>query len=239
MATDWIKMRTCLQTHPKIVRILSAIRPHDVQTTTDKLRVIGGLHAVWSVFDAHSEDGVLYGYTPKILDEIIGWSGFSDAMIHVKWLMFDGNETMQCPDFQEHNGKSGKRRAEDQKRKRSERSCPQNVRKMSAEEPDKKRTREEKRREELTPTDFVSFWNAYPRKVAKPAALKAWRKLAPDAQTLASMLAAIKRELGAEQWQRDNGSFIPHPATWLNNRRWEDAPSVVVGTICNARAGAL
>lgn len=40
MAIDWIKMRVDLQTHPKVVRILSA-------TGTDKFRVIGGLHAVW------------------------------------------------------------------------------------------------------------------------------------------------------------------------------------------------
>lgn len=39
MSGDWIKMRIDLQTHPKIVRILSA-------TKADKFRVIGGLHTV-------------------------------------------------------------------------------------------------------------------------------------------------------------------------------------------------
>lgn len=138
MAGDWIKMRTDLQTHPKIVRILSA-------TSTDKFRVIGGLHAVWTVFDTHSTDGVLKGYTPELLDHVIGWQGFSRAMEAVGWLLFDGLETLSLPDFEAHNGQSAKRRCEDQKRKKNSR---QSVRNVSANDEDKKRTREEKRREE-------------------------------------------------------------------------------------------
>jgi hypothetical protein len=141
MAGDWIKMRIELQSHPKIVRILSA-------TQSDKFRAIGGLHAVWSVFDLHSENGKLHGYTPVLMDHIIGWDGFSQAMVDVGWLLFDGSETLSMPEFAEHNGKSAKRRAEDQKRKRDERKRPQSVRNLSANESDEKRTREEKRREE-------------------------------------------------------------------------------------------
>lgn len=142
MANDWIKMRVDLQTHPKVVRILSATR-------ADKFRVIGGLHAVWSVFDTHSVDGLLQGYTPEALDHIIGWEGFADAMIAVGWLAYDGANTLKMPEFTEHNGQSAKRRAEDQKRKRDARR-PHSVRTLSADEQDekldKKRT-EEKRRE--------------------------------------------------------------------------------------------
>lgn len=141
MAGDWIKMRLDLQTHPKIVRILSA-------TKADKFRVIGGLHAVWSVFDTHSTDGTLPGYTPDTLDHIIGWMGFSDAMILVGWLTFDGAETLILPSFDEHNGKSGKRRAEDQRRKRDDRRSPQHVQVDCGQNADEKRTREEKRRED-------------------------------------------------------------------------------------------
>ena len=145
MAGDWIKMRLDLQSHPKIVRILSA-------TKSDKFRVIGGLHAVWAVFDTHSIDGRLDGYTPEALDHIIGWPGFAAAVIAVGWLEVDGLETLILPEFDEHNGKSGKRRAEDQKRKRGERksdNCPQNVRKTSAAKADGIGSREEKRREDI------------------------------------------------------------------------------------------
>jgi hypothetical protein len=138
MAADWIKMRVDLQSHPKVVRILSA-------TSTDKFRVIGGLLAVWCVFDTHSTDGVLHGYTPETMDHVIGWEGFTRAMESVGWMAFDGLQTLSLPEFDTHNGQSAKRRAEDQKRKKNDRNP---VRILSAELPDKKRTREEKRRED-------------------------------------------------------------------------------------------
>jgi len=37
-------------------------------------------------------------------------------------------------------------------------------------------------------------------------------------------MAGLERSKVSEQWQRDGGQFIPHPATWLNGRRWEDQP---------------
>ena len=72
------------------------------------------------------------------------------------------------------------------------------------------------------PDGFEQFWAAYPAKKAKPAAVKAWAKLHPDEQMQAEILAAIERERRSEQWTRDGGRFIPHPTTWLNQRRWED-----------------
>lgn len=62
---------------------------------------------------------------------------------------------------------------------------------------------------------FDLFWTAYPRKVAKPAARKAWKKLADvDQQPAIDALAC---------WPfKPDNEYQPHPATWLNNRRWED-----------------
>lgn len=68
-------------------------------------------------------------------------------------------------------------------------------------------------------SDFTAFWSAYPRKVAKPAALKAWRS-AKRRPPLADLLAALDRHKRSEQWQ--TARFIPHPATWLNGQRWDD-----------------
>lgn len=77
---------------------------------------------------------------------------------------------------------------------------------------------------EADETDFDRFWSAYPRKTAKQDALKAWRRLAPDPALLAIILTALDTHKHSDQWTRDGGRFIPHPATWLNGRRWEDAP---------------
>jgi len=145
MAGDWIKMRIDLQTHPKVVRIMSA-------TGADKFRVIGGLHAVWSVFDTHSVNGILHGYNLDLMDQVVGWSGLSKAIASVDWLQ-QTPETLVMPEFEEHNGKSGKRRAEDQKRKKQSRKSPDN----SGQIADKKRTREEKRREDIKESKKKSF----------------------------------------------------------------------------------
>lgn len=139
MANDWIKMRVDLFTHPKVVRMASALK-------ADTLRTVGGLMSVWSLFDAHSSDGTLEGYTPEIVDTHLRWDGFSAAMQAVGWLAFDPANGLSLPEFDTHNGQSAKRRAQDADRKRE-------VRKVSADKADKKRTREEKRREEIKTTD--------------------------------------------------------------------------------------
>lgn len=69
------------------------------------------------------------------------------------------------------------------------------------------------------PSGFVEFWNAYPRKVGKGDALKAWGKLKPD---ISLVVKALKWQKVCDDWLRDGGRFIPHPATYLNARRWED-----------------
>lgn len=90
------------------------------------------------------------------------------------------------------------------------------------------------RGDDLAAEGFASFWQAYPRKVAKAAALKAWGKLRPDASLQAAILAGLQAAARSEQWTRDGGAYIPHPATWLNGRRWEDdltpAALTVVGS---------
>lgn len=83
----------------------------------------------------------------------------------------------------------------------------------------------------LTPADhsttpsgrgFNEFWVAYPRKAGRVAAEAAWRKLKPSEALLSEILSAIEAAKRSRQWQRDGGQYIPHPATWLNQRRWED-----------------
>ena len=74
--------------------------------------------------------------------------------------------------------------------------------------------------------DFAAFWAAYPKKVGKQAAVKAFTRLARDRaltpESLPGILAALDRQKRSRDWQKDGGQFIPHPATWLNGRRWED-----------------
>ena len=70
-------------------------------------------------------------------------------------------------------------------------------------------------------TSFTAFWEVYPRKVGKKAALVAFRKHCRDLK-VELLVAAIERQKLSEQRSKDGGKFIPNPATWLNQGRWED-----------------
>lgn len=70
-------------------------------------------------------------------------------------------------------------------------------------------------------SDFENFWMAYPKKVGKKDARRAWMK-ARDKPPLLDILIALKGHKESAQWQRDQGQYIPNPATWLNQGRWDD-----------------
>lgn len=85
-----------------------------------------------------------------------------------------------------------------------------------------KNNKEEKEERLAISERFVRFWKAYPRKVGKENALKAWMSLKPDEELLSVMVQAIEKQKGTEQWQESGGQYIPHPATWLRGKRWQD-----------------
>lgn len=66
---------------------------------------------------------------------------------------------------------------------------------------------------------FDEFWSAYPKKTAKADAEKAWAKIKPDLQTV---LTALSWQSSLEDWKKENGKYIPFPASYLNSKRYED-----------------
>ena len=90
---------------------------------------------------------------------------------------------------------------------------------------------------------FDLFWKAYPRKVNKQGAIKAFEKVDVDVEVL---IGAIENHKRSAQWAKDGGAFIPHPTTWLNQRRWEEelAPDLSIpkgasGSLGNAEMEAI
>ena len=74
------------------------------------------------------------------------------------------------------------------------------------------------------PDDFEQFWAVYPKPQGKMAAFEEWRRRSPDAALLAKILAAVKAQSNQESWQREGGRFIPMPAAWIAQQRWDDEP---------------
>ena len=77
-------------------------------------------------------------------------------------------------------------------------------------------------KETIYTSSFLTFWNSYPKKVGKGAAFNSWKRIKKNDGLLENILSAIETQKKSDQWKRDNGQYIPHPATWLNQRRWED-----------------
>ena len=78
-------------------------------------------------------------------------------------------------------------------------------------------------------TDFEDFWKTYPKKKSKGAAFRWWKKNKPTMELRILIREKLLLLRDSPDWKKQNGQFIPHPATWLNNDGWEDD----VGSIQN------
>lgn len=70
--------------------------------------------------------------------------------------------------------------------------------------------------------EFRAFWDAYPRKLDKREAVRAWVKGTCDG-FLGEILASLESWKRCEQWL--DPERIPYPATWLNKQRWKEVPN--------------
>ena len=76
---------------------------------------------------------------------------------------------------------------------------------------------------------FKEFWSAYPKKRSKNNALNAWLKLKPDTDLFGRIMDSIAVFKNSHDWSKNNGQYIPYPATWLNAGGWEDeAPKIEI-----------
>lgn len=69
---------------------------------------------------------------------------------------------------------------------------------------------------------FDIFWKSYPRRLNKQQALKSFKRLNVDEKLLNIILSDINKRLKVKDWDIINIQYIPHPSTYLNNKRWED-----------------
>ena len=70
---------------------------------------------------------------------------------------------------------------------------------------------------------FNEFWNLYPKKRKKKDAEKAWEKLKLTEELYLKIISQVKLNIeNNPDWRKDNGQFIPYPASWLNSGSWDD-----------------
>ena len=69
---------------------------------------------------------------------------------------------------------------------------------------------------------FWTFWRLYPRHDIVGAALRAWKKLSPDSETVEKIFRDVKKRCDSADWRKDGGKWIPFAHTYLANQRWLD-----------------
>jgi hypothetical protein len=69
---------------------------------------------------------------------------------------------------------------------------------------------------------FELFWKEYPKKRSKGQARRAWKKIKPDNELFNRIMSALIAAKKSREWARQDGEFMPYPATWLNAEGWED-----------------
>ncbi len=137
----------------------------------------------------------------------------------------NGNTYLAAPNFEKHQtGLQKSKEAQSQipsftpelLKSRAKQSPPQVQAKVKVED---KVIYAQKRKIEHT---FDIFWKAYPKRKSRGQAEKAFEKVNPDESLLKTILAAIDQAKKSDDWQKESGQYIPYPATWLNNKGWED-----------------
>jgi hypothetical protein len=71
-------------------------------------------------------------------------------------------------------------------------------------------------------TRFDEFYQEYPKKKSKAEALKSWQKNKLDGKADMIINDVKERRSKDYDWLKEGGQFIPHPSTYLNQKRWED-----------------
>ena len=210
--------------------------------------VVGVLEYLWHWTARNARRGDVGRYENIDIAEGIGWNGDADelvaALLEEGWLDESSEHRLVVHDWQDH--------ADDTTRKALEKAgetfvsgdAPRRSRVIresvasdsraggenySLPEPSLARAKPEPLRDlSALRASFDRFWAVYPKRTAKPDALKAWIKLKPDEALCSGIITAVNRQRGEPQWLKNNGEFIPYPATYLRARRWEDDPEVLV-----------
>jgi hypothetical protein len=107
-------------------------------------------------------------------------------------------------------------------KQKEEKKQDETLQKRSSNGTEQNRTEQKQSKAIADDSLFDRFYVVYPKKVARAAAIKAFRACKPNESLVETMIAALKLQIDSPDWQKEGGKYIPNPATWLNGERWKD-----------------
>lgn len=216
----WIKSYQEIERHPKTIILMGKMG-----WTLDI--TIAKLHRLWWWCADYADDGDLTRHAPETIAAAVGMgpeqgNALMGALAAAGFI--DTDPCLRLHDWWRHFSDylRGKYARNPEKWKAIEASYTNTCQTLAKRLPlDKEINREKEINRNNPSSDFAAFWQAYPRKTGKDAALKAWEKKAPS---LSACLKALEWQVYQPQWAKDGGQFIPHASTWINGGRWLDEP---------------
>jgi hypothetical protein len=244
MAGDWIKIERDLPHKPEVMQMAEIL-------DMDELQVVGHLVLFWSWCDANmSLDCPDVNGTKRGLDRASCRDGMVDALVTVGWLsesVVDGRTVYSIPHFERHLSKSAKTRANEQRKKQRQRSCPAangtTVPRVNGTQPGPEKRREEKKRKEVEgaaaaapkrnqyPKHFEDVWNVYPklRRKAKGQTFDAYQlAVARLAESLGDPKTAqmfLLEKVTAFSVSHKGQKYPPEPKRWFSDECYEQSPA--------------
>lgn len=229
----WIELHQTLPTNKKTLRLKSTLK-------IDTPQVVGHLCMLWLWSLDNAQEGDLQPFLNSEIAEVSGWKNDPDVFVDALKSSGFVDSDMRIHDWYEYAGKLIDRRKADAERKRKSNGTPADIQRNSDGCPAEilrystlpystdtvQNITEEKEEKKILPSvieeSFNRFWTVYPKKVAKQDSLKAWKKVKPCAELVEKIVSAVKAQSASEQWTKENGQYIPNPATWLNRGQWDD-----------------
>ena len=237
--------------HPKTVKLVRRVGDTGVVC----------LVRLWGYATQYRPTGVLYDMSEEDVEIAAKWSGqlgaFVGALREVRYLD-DVDGTLVLHDWQEHNpfafhSEERSEKAREAAQAKWDKFYAKRSAEQSAEHSQAERLAESSSAPSPIPSPtpkpknktiapdgaFERFWSTYPKRKSKGQALKAWNKVKPNEQLQDRIFSALERAKTSADWRKDNGQFIPYPASWLNAQGWEDDHGGNSTTHDNPFAGAL
>ena len=236
----WIEAHQGLANHVKTIKLRKILK-------IKKIEAIGILFLLWWWALDCAPSGDLSGLDDDDISEIVEYKAKGNTTV-LSALIEAGfiDENKHIHDWGDYAGKLIEKRKTDAERKRTVRGRTYNKdRKSNGSPSDVQRTddgrptevegtqhnttqhnttvpKEKKNTPSCVEESFNRFWGIYPKKVDKQDALKVWQKLKPDEELILAILTAVNNQSAAEQWIKENGQYIPSPASWLRKGKWTD-----------------
>jgi hypothetical protein len=237
---SWLKIRYSL---PEDWRIKNRAKHLGIELDS----YLGKLLRFWIYASVFSKDGWMPGLQPNMIDLMFDLAGFCKSLEHLQWIRVHGNDKphpgIQICNWNDHLSPDAKLSVVASLAAAPPVEPPKQS-DMLFPTPEPAEVVRPLRGLKKTYPGFDRFWELYPRKQGKILAGRAWNKLQPDEELVEWILKALHAQCAWPDWIRDNGQYIPYPATWLNGHRWNDLPTqapkpILVTRITNDRQEKL